>query len=123
MTILAGSRNGPRRLALIGVVVLVAGLAGAAWVLNKERTYDGRKDAASIHLIGQSEYGLAPGDSKLYISNLEIVGGHAAVIMDGFNRWLGDLWHRRQVAYTVAALAAAIAIACFVTAYRQSRRL
>jgi hypothetical protein len=40
----------------------------------------------------------------------------AAVYAARFNRWLAGLWHGRPLAYTVAVLAVAIALLCFLVA-------
>ena len=34
------------------------------------------------------------------------------VLFDEFNRWFASLWHGRTLAYTIAVLAIAIAVAC-----------
>jgi len=61
-------------------------------------------------------------DSKQYLSDLENAGGQAAVLADEFNWWLADLWHGKRLAYSLAVLAVAAALAFFVAASRQPKQ-
>jgi len=42
------------------------------------------------------------------------MGGKFAVYADQFNQWFASLWQGRALAYTVAVLAVAIALMCFL---------
>jgi peptidoglycan/LPS O-acetylase OafA/YrhL len=76
-------------------------------------------------------YALAPNDEgmdaareiargRMYQHNLELMGGKAGVLMAEFNEWFASLWHGRPLAYTVGALAIAIAFGCFAAAHLAS---
>lgn len=48
-----------------------------------------------------------------YEHNLQLMGGKFAVLTVEFDQWFASLWQGRQLAYTVAVLSIAIALACF----------
>lgn len=50
----------------------------------------------------------------MYQHNIELMGGRGAVYAARFNDWLADLWHGRQLAYTIAVMSAVIAALCFL---------
>jgi hypothetical protein len=52
--------------------------------------------------------------AKMYQHNLELMGGKGAVYAAWFNEWLANLWHGRQLAYTIAVIGGVIAAACFL---------
>jgi hypothetical protein len=84
-----------------GAAILLAGLVSAALVYVFAAD-DGDTDPA--HDIT---------NQKMYQHNLEVMGGKFAVLSVRFTQWLGSLWHGRTLAYTVAALALAIALIFF----------
>jgi len=84
-----------------GVAILLVGLAGAALI------YVFAADDRDTDLAGEITSG------RMYRHNLELMGGKFAVVADQFNEWFAGLWHGRSLAYTVAVLAVAIALACF----------
>jgi hypothetical protein len=106
------------RLYLIGACILVAGLLGAALVYRSAAEDGG--DAVGFEVVGGNVYSIAPADSKPYRHDLELYGGKAAVLADDFNRWFDGLWQGRGLAYTLALLAVAIALACFLAGHRLS---
>ena len=86
------------RLRIAGYVVLVLGLLGASVVYFTA--------AASPELpdySGDRGYNLA----------MERMGGKASVYLAQFNRWLASLWHGTNLAFTIAVLAAVVAMMCF----------
>src|SRR5271157_621855 len=89
------------RIFYAGVTVLLAGFASATliYIFAAE---DGGADPAGAIASGRT-----------YEYNIERIGGMAAVYAARFNRWLAGLWHGKPLASTVAALAVAIALACF----------
>jgi hypothetical protein len=93
------------RIQYTGAVMLVIGLASAAliYILAPD---DGGTDAAGAIASGRA-----------YEYNIERIGGMAAVYAARFNRWLAGLWHGKPLAYTVAALAIAVALLCFLVAH------
>jgi hypothetical protein len=88
-----------------GVAILLVGLASAALV------YVLAPDDSGAGAAG----GVASG--KMYQHTLELMGGKAAVDADRFDQWFASLWQGRTLAYTLAVLALAIALACFWVAY------
>lgn len=52
------------------------------------------------------------GDSKRYRSDLERIGGRAAVYADEFNRWFEGLWQGRRLGWTIAVLSGLAALGC-----------
>jgi len=104
---------------VVGSLILVLGLALAALVyLTAPPDADA---SAGNHNTGTAAYSIAPRDSKQYFSDVENVGGKPALLADDLNWWLADLWHGKRLAYTVAALAMALALACYVTGHVLSR--
>ena len=53
----------------------------------------------------------------MYEHNLEVIGGKLNVYLAQFDDWFASLWHGTALAYTVAVLAVAIALACFGVAH------
>ncbi len=102
------------RFYLLGVLILLAGLACAALVYQTSK--DDTSDAVGYKFAGGKPYATAPDESKRYLQDVERYGGKAAVVADEFNRWFARLWHGRQLAYTLAALSVGLATACFLAA-------
>ncbi len=50
---------------------------------------------------------------RQYEFQLERMGGKALVLTAQFSQWFGSLWHGQNLAYTVAALSAVVALVCF----------
>jgi hypothetical protein len=113
-------RNGPRALYLAASLILLAGFAGAALIY--EGTIDDRGPALEKPAPSVSAYAVPPLDSKQYRSDLQNLGGDAAFATDRLHWWLADLWHGRRLAYVLAVLAAAGALACWLAGRRLSRR-
>lgn len=94
-----------------GVAILLVGLASAALVYVFAS--DDSSAGAADRITG----------AKMYQHNLELMGGKAAVYADRFDRWFASLWQGRTLAYTVAVIAIAIAVACFWVAHLLSTPL
>lgn len=84
-----------------GMAILLVGLVGAA-LIYVFAVDDGGGDPAGEIASG-----------RMYQHNIELMGGKLAVFSDQFNQWFAGLWHGRPLAYTVAVLTVAIALACF----------
>lgn len=84
----------PKRIRLLGVLVLVTGLVAAAMIYL---TANPRVPRGVLGIDVQT---------KRETLELEKMGGHAYVLTNDFTRWFGRLWHGRNLAYTIAVLAA-----------------
>ena len=89
------------RIFYAGVVILVAGLIGAALI------YWLTADSA----VKKTEIEFA--NPRAYEYQIERLGGKATVYVVRFNEWFTGLWQGRQLAFTVAVLAVVIALICF----------
>jgi hypothetical protein len=93
-----------------GVVILVAGVIGA--VLIYVFSAEDADRLASTEIAG----------GRAYEFQIERIGGKATVYVVRFNQWLGNLWHGRQLAWTVGVLAIVISLVCFRIARMVSAR-
>ncbi len=98
----------PARIYLLGAVILAAGWIGGVLIYL----------SAASDEAGDLAYG--PGWKRQYDFQLERIGGKAAVLAAEFSQWFSDLWHGRQLAFTVAILCTAIAILCCFVAREMS---
>jgi len=89
------------RIFYAGVVILVAGLIGAALIYWL--TADSAAKKTEIEFA----------NPRAYEFQIERLGGKAAVYVVRFNEWFSGLWQGRQLAFTVAVLALVIALICF----------
>ena len=113
-------RNRRRALNLAAGLILLAGLAGATlvyWTSAPLPSVLSIDQGTGTPAASVSAYSVQPRDSKQYVSDVQNVGGLAAVLSDDFHWWLADLWHGKALAITLATLASAAALAC-VTASR-----
>lgn len=62
----------------------------------------------------ETDVAAALAGGRMYQHNLQVMGGKAAVLFDGFNRWFASLWHGHALAYTIAVLSLAIAATLYV---------
>lgn len=105
---------------LIGIIILLVGLGGAAWIY-----ITAGNDANGVlgyEIIGGQAYSISPEDSKMYRHDLELFGGKAAVFADQFNRWFAGLWHRKSLAFIVAFIAIFTSLVVFYFANRPPLR-
>jgi hypothetical protein len=93
------------RLYLASIVILVAGLIGAAIIYATAPAED------NAELV----YGI--NNDPRYIAELQRIGGTAEVAMAELHQWFNGLWHGKPLAYTVAVLCAALAGLCFWAAH------
>jgi hypothetical protein len=93
----------PRRPAVFywGLFILAAGLIASALIFILA-TPDADLAAAEEITKGRG-----------YEHNLQLMGGKFAVLTVEFDQWFASLWQGRPLAYTVAVLSIAIALACF----------
>ncbi len=101
-------RSLPARLYLLGAFILAAGWIAGALIYMTAAAGDG----------GDLAYGA--GYDRQYEFELERIGGKAAVLAAEFSQWFSDLWHGRQLAFTVAILCTAVAFLCFLVAREMS---
>ena len=99
------------RIFYAGVVILVAGLIGAALI------YWVTADSA----VKKTEIEYA--NPRAYEFQIERLGGKATVYVVRFNEWFTGLWQGRQLAFTVAVLALVIALICFWLSKRLAEAL
>ncbi|MDA8088350.1 MAG: hypothetical protein M0Z75_16835 [Nitrospiraceae bacterium] len=95
------------RLYLIAACILVAGLGSASAIYLTAADYS---DNVGYEIINGQAYPVAPGDSKMYMHDMELYGGKANVIADEFIRWFDGLWHGKTPAFIVAFIAASISL-------------
>ena len=99
------------RLYLMGVVILLAGLLGAAAIYLTAGEESG--DVLGYEIVDGNAYAIMASDSKMYRHDLERFGGKAAVFADDLNRWFSGLWQGKKLARTVAVLALVLALGFF----------
>jgi len=105
---------------LIGVCILLAGLAGSAIIyLNAS---DDNADTIGYEFVGGQSYAVTAQDSKAYRHELERFGGKAAVFADDLNRWFASWWSGKGLAYLLAAFSVGGALVCFQVARGSSAR-
>ena len=111
-TLQAPARGVPlhKRIFYSGVVVLFAGLIGAALI------YMFSAEIAATDPTTQMA------SRRAYERSIELFGGKAMVSMVHFNQWLGSLWHGERLAFTMGVLSIVVALACFWAAGRVSER-
>jgi len=103
-----------RRLYLGSILVLLLGLCAAAAIYVTAG--DDADNAVGYEVIDGVAYPVAPEDSKAYQRQLERFGGKANVLAAELNRWFAGLWHGKPLAFTVACLSIAAALALYLYA-------
>lgn len=91
-----------RRYRLASGLILLAGLVAAGWI---------HLAAGRAAPEGATAQMLSPEHSKKFIHDLQVYGGKANVLMYQFTAWLEGLFQGQNLAYTVAFLAALVALA------------
>lgn len=103
-----------KRLFLISASILLLGLSSAVAIYLAA---DGKLDEGqSYEVAGGKIYPAMQERSKKYMHDLELYGGKAAVLADDFNRWFDGLWRGQMLAFTVAGIAALLALGFFAAA-------
>jgi hypothetical protein len=105
----------------LSALILLAGAAGAALIYRA--AMNDSAGGAGYEVIGGYIYPGPSENSKRYIHDLQLYGGNAAVLADGFMRWFGGLWHGTSLAYTVAFIALFLSFVVFVVANNVPSRL
>ena len=106
---------------LIGIMILLVGLGGAAWIYNAAG--DDASGVLGYEIIGGQAYPVSPQDSKMYRHDLELIGGKAAVMADQFSTWFSGLWRGKSLAFIVAFMTICISLVVFYFANRPPARL
>ncbi len=102
------SINRKKRLYLIGALVLLIGLGSSVAIyLTAE---DDGDNLSAYETVG-------PGNSKLYMHDLQLYGGKANVLADEFRLWFLGLWQGKSLAYTITAVSLVVAAGFFFVAY------
>ena len=102
---------------LIAAAVLLAGLLSAGLIYRTAAEQE--KGFIGHQIIDGKAYEVAPGDSKAYLRDMELYGGTSGILIAGFNRWLGSLWHGKRLAYVLAIFSVTVAYICFSVARGQ----
>ena len=90
----------------IAAGILVVGLSVSAMVFALAPAGVDENDAGP--------YLSSIGNSKKQRSDLERIGGKAAVVAAEFNEWFDGLWHGRRLAGTLAVLTIGASLLCFL---------
>ncbi len=93
-----------KRLYWIMVIVLLAGLGISAVVYFNAESPDA------------DSYEFRPEDSRMFRHNLEVYGGKISLAVSDFTVWFSELWHGRQLAYTIAFITLAVCLLIFLAA-------
>ena len=88
------------RLYLGSIIILAAGLCGA--LLIYLTAADASDSAEAYVMVNGVAYPVDLTHSKVYVHQLRLFGGKAAVLFDDFNRWFAGLWRGKSLATTVA---------------------
>ena len=106
--------NQQKSMYLIAAAILLAGLGSALFVyLTAENDLHG---ALGYEVIDGQVYSVAPGDSKMYIHDLELYGGKLNVMADEMMRWFAGLWRGKSLAFTIAVISIFISFGFFFVA-------
>ena len=108
-------------LILIGAIIMLVGLGSA--ILIYQTAGNDSDSVLGYEIIDGSAYPIRPEDSRMYMHDLELYGGKAAVIMDDLNRWFVGLWHGKSLAFTIAGISIFISFVFFFVANRLPFRL
>ncbi len=96
---------------LVTAVILLAGLALAGVLYATASPPPSDPDALYEWEI-----------SKRYARDLEVVGGKALAFTERLNDWIAGLWQGRSLAYTIAFVAALVALCYYVVRHPRRRR-
>ncbi len=102
------------RLYLISAIILLVGVGGA--VLIYLTAEDDSINAGDYEVAGGNVYSTTPGNSKMYVHDLELYGGKGSVLADEFMRWFVGLWQGRSLALTIASIAFLLSAVIFFLA-------
>lgn len=105
-----------RRLYTSSIVVLLAGLCSAALIYITADDEPELAGAYRVVIVDGKAYPIAPGESKMYVRELQRFGGKAAVVFDEFNRWFSGLWQGKALAITVGWITVLLSLGLFLFA-------
>lgn len=92
--------NGRMWLNVASVVILFLGLGTAVFVY--QRADDESRRVLAYEQGEDSSYPVSPGDSKVYLRDLELYGGKANVLATQLRYWLAGLWTGKSLAFMIA---------------------
>jgi hypothetical protein len=95
----------------IGVIIMLVGLGSATliyWTAENDSS-----EPLGYEILDGHAYPIMPGDSKIYLRNMQLYGGKAGVLADEFRRWFVGLWRGEALAYTVAFITTLISFLVF----------
>jgi hypothetical protein len=91
------------RLHLISAIILLVGVGSA--VLIYLTAEEDPINAGGYAVTGGNVYPATPGNSKMYVHDLELYGGKGNVLADEFIRWFVGLWQGKSLALTIVSIA------------------
>jgi len=103
------------RLYVISAIILLVGLSSA--VVIYLTAMDDSDNVLGYEVVDGVVYPITPQNSKMYVHDLELYGGKAAVLADEFKRWFIDLWHGKSLAFTIAFISTILCIGVSFVAY------
>jgi hypothetical protein len=95
---------------LSAIAVLSAGMCAAAAIYFTAED-DPLAGAYQVVTVDGKAYPIAPGQSKVYVRQVQQFGGKAAVLFDEIDRWFIGLWRGRSLAITVGWISIFLAAA------------
>ena len=101
---------------VLGLVILLAGYAGAALVWRAQD----RIDQANADLAANDAAPLSPLDSKKGTRQVELYYGKTGLLMERVTEWAESLTHGKGLAKTIILLSSVTAIGCFLVAGRRT---
>ena len=100
----------------ISIFVLIVGLSSALLINLTADDSPDTSGAYQVVIVDGVVYPVSPGDSKMYVREVERFGGKAAVLFDEINRWFFSLWRGKTLASTVAWITLALSLGLFLFA-------
>jgi hypothetical protein len=100
-----------------GVAALGLGFLAAGLVYRRAAERPEPGDAPIGYEVGNGySYPIMSGATKRYNVQMEQIGGKGNVVAAEFRAWCAGLWRGRRLAYTLAVMAIAAGLACFLVA-------
>jgi|WetSurMetagenome_2_1015567.scaffolds.fasta_scaffold1403183_1 hypothetical protein len=96
---------------IISVMIMLVGLGSAPVIFQTAESE--WKEPPGYEMGEGRAYPTMPGDSTAYLQNVQLDGGKAGVLTDGFRRWFAGLWQGEALAYTVAFITTFISFLIF----------
>jgi hypothetical protein len=102
---------------LVGVVVLVSGLSGAASIWLDQDRIDRQQAAQGTNAADA----FSPEDSRRYTHDVELYYGQTGLLMDKWKRWFDDMTHGKLLARNLAITSVLMAGGLFYVAAKSSQ--